>query len=428
MIDDCKDGKIDMIITKSISRFARNTLDCLKYIRQLKDMNIPVQFEKESINTMDAKGEVFITIMASLAQQESQSLSQNVKLGLQYRYQQGKVQINHNRFLGYTKDADGNLVIDPEQVEIVKRIYREYLEGLSMDKIAAGLEADGILTDAGKQKWHTSTINKILRNEKYIGDALLQKTYTTDFLNKTRVKNNGIVPQYYVEGNHEAIIPKDIYLQVQEELVRRRVVKTSTNGKKRSYSCNHCFSQMIICSEYGEMFRRLHWNNSGCKSIVWRCISRLEPTGQECHARTVNGLILQDVVVAAINRCLETKAAIRHSSCRASQATSLDNIDAKLMALQQELLQKANSKESYDEIADEIFRLRELRQQTTVDTAARDEQIKRINDLQDFIAQQTAYLTEFDEALVRRWVKQITVWDDHFTVELKSGVSINIHA
>lgn len=119
MIDDCKAGNIDMIITKSISRFARNTLDCLKYIRQLKDMNIPVLFEKESINTMDAKGEVLITIMASLAQQESQSLSQNVKLGLQYRYQQGKVQINHNRFLGYTKDADGNLIIDPEQAEII---------------------------------------------------------------------------------------------------------------------------------------------------------------------------------------------------------------------------------------------------------------------------------------------------------------------
>lgn len=172
MIDDCKAGNIDMIITKSISRFARNTLDCLKYIRQLKDMNIPVLFEKESINTMDAKGEVLITIMASLAQQESQSLSQNVKLGLQYRYQQGKVQINHNRFLGYTKDADGNLIIDPEQAEIVKRIYREYLEGLSMDKIAAGLERDGILTDAGGKKWHTSTINKILRNEKYIGDNI----------------------------------------------------------------------------------------------------------------------------------------------------------------------------------------------------------------------------------------------------------------
>ena len=141
-----------MVVTKSISRFARNTLDCLKYIRKLKDKNIPVFFEKESINTMDAKGEVLITIMASLAQQESQSLSQNVKIGLQYRYQQGKVQINHNHFLGYTKDENGNLIIDPEQAEVVKRIYREYLEGYSTKKIAQHLEKDGILTGAGKTK------------------------------------------------------------------------------------------------------------------------------------------------------------------------------------------------------------------------------------------------------------------------------------
>ena len=318
MIDDCKAGKIDMIITKSISRFARNTLDCLKYIRELKDMNIPVIFEKESINTMDAKGEILITIMASLAQQESQSLSQNVKMGIQFRYQQGKVQINHNRFLGYTKDADGNLVIDPEQAEIVKRIYREYLEGLSMDKIAAGLERDGILTGAGKAKWHTSTINKILRNEKYIGDALLQKTYTTDFLNKTRVKNNGLMPQYYVEGNHEAIIPKEIYLQVQEELVRRRVVKTSANGKKRSYSCNHCFSQIVICGECGEMFRRLHWNNRGVKSIVWRCITGAASVGwnpPDWNATPEPSMSWSFRMPSSrqSTRCLETKVAIRHS-------------------------------------------------------------------------------------------------------------------
>ncbi len=244
MIDEAMAGNIDMIITKSISRFARNTLDCLQYIRQLKDKNIPVYFEKESINTLDAKGEVLITIMASLAQQESQSMSQNIKLGLQYRYQQGKVQVNHNRFLGYTKDENGNLIIEPKQAEIVRRIYREYLEGSSMDKIADGLEADGILTGSGNSKWHTSSINKILRNEKYIGDALLQKTYTTDFLTKKRIKNNGIVPQYYVEDDHEAIIPKDIFMQVQAELVRRRVVHVSPTGKKRSFSCNHCFAHM----------------------------------------------------------------------------------------------------------------------------------------------------------------------------------------
>ena len=317
------------------------------------------------------------------------------------------VQVNHNHFLGYTKDADGNLIIDPEQAEVVKRIYREYLEGYSMDRIAKGLEADGILTGAGKTKWWTSTINKILRNEKYIGDALLQKTYTTDFLNKTRVKNNGIVPQYYVEGNHEAIIPKDIFLRVQEELVRRRIVKTSTNGKKRTYSCNHCFAQIVICGECGEMFRRIHWNNRGCKSIVWRCISRLEPTGQECHARTVNETILENVVVQAINTLLGDKSTY--------QAQLQQNI-AKVIRIAQQ------------NTADEIFKLREQREKCTVDTAARDTQIARINELQDFIKQQHAHLEAFDEALVKRWLERIIIWDDHFTVELKSGLKIEIEA
>ena len=392
MIDDCEAGNIDMIITKSISRFARNTLDCLKYIRKLKEKNIPVFFEKEAINTIDAKGEVLITIMASLAQQESQSLSQNVKLGLQFRYQSGQVQVNHNHFLGYTKDADGNLIIDPEQAEVVKRIFREYLEGYSMDRIAKGLEADGILTGAGKTKWWTSTINKILRNEKYIGDALLQKTYTTDFLNKT-----------------------------------------SANGKKRSYSCNHCFAQIVICGECGEMFRRIHWNNRGCKSIVWRCLSRLEPTGQECHARTVNETVLENVVVQAINTLLGDKSTYQAllqqniaKVIREAQKSTADGIDEQLMELQKELLKKANNKEAYDEIADQIFKLREQREKCTVDTAARDAQIARINDLQDYIKKQRTNLESFDETLVKRWLKQITVWEYHFTVELKSGLKIDI--
>lgn len=244
MIEECMKGKIQMVITKSISRFARNTLDCLKYIRQLKDRGIPVFFEKENINTMDAKGEVMLTIMASLAQQESESLSQNVKIGLQYRYQQGLVQVNHNRFLGYTKDAEGHLVIKPEEAEVVKRIYREYLEGASLLQIGKGLEADGILTGAGKKKWRPETIKKILQNEKYIGDALLAKTYTVDFLTKKRVKNNGIVPQYYVENSHEPIVPRDLYMQVQEEMVRRANLHSGENRKKRVYSSKYALSSM----------------------------------------------------------------------------------------------------------------------------------------------------------------------------------------
>ena len=357
MIDECHAGNIDMIITKSISRFARNTLDCLKYIRELKDKNIPVFFEKESINTMDSKGEVLLTIMASLAQQESQSLSQNVKMGIQYRYQQGKVQVNHNRFLGYTKDSDGNLVIEPEQAEIVKRIYREYLEGKSMDKIAAGLEADGILTGAGKERWHPSTIKKILTNEKYIGDALLQKTYTTDFLTKKRIKNNGTMPQYYVEGDHEAIIPKDIFLLVQEELARRRRVHTTKNGKRRCYSCKHCFAQIVFCSECGEYYRRVHWNNRGCRSIVWRCCSRLENTGHACRSRTVNETILEQVVIDAINQVLcqkndflKTLQSNMKTTITDRDTLSPEVIDTRLHDLQKELLKKANQSADYDAI------------------------------------------------------------------------------
>lgn len=242
------------------------------------------------------------------------------------------------------------------------------------------------------------------------------------------------MPQYYVEGNHEAIIPKEIYMRVQEELVRRRVVKTSANGKKRSYSCNHCFSQIVICGECGELFRRIHWNNRGCKSIVWRCISRLESTGLECHARTVNEAVLENVVLSAINELLGDKPGYQEqlqqniAEAIRSSSTATDEIDEKLAVLQQELLQRANNKESYDAVADEILRLRDLKQQSVMDTSARDEQIRRINELQDFIRQQPTHLTGFDETLVKRWIKQITVWDDRITVELKSGVNIDIDA
>ncbi len=409
MIDECMAGNIDMVITKSISRFARNTLDCLQYIRQLKDKNIPVYFEKEAINTLDAKGEVLITIMASLAQQESQSMSQNIKLGLQYRYQQGKVQVNHNRFLGYTKDDDGHLIIDPEQAEIVKRIYREYLEGSSMDKIADGLMADGILTGAGKTKWHTSTINKILRNEKYMGDALLQKTYTTDFLTKADQEQrhrSSILRRGRPRSDHSQ---RALHAGA-GGAVRRRVVHVSPTGKKRSFSCNHCFAQMVFCGDCGELYRRVHWNNHGCKSIVWRCISRLEPTSAEknCTNRTVNELLLQEVTVKAINQILTERdvflKTLQQNIAKAvvnADTLSPDGIQSRLLELQKELIKKANNKQDYDAIADEIFRLRDQKEQSELDSHHREEAMNRIKELQDFIAGRKL----ISQSLMRLWSK-----------------------
>ena len=433
MIEKCLAGEIDMVLTKSISRFARNTLDCLKYVRQLKEKGVAVYFEKENINTLDSKGEVLITIMASLAQQESESISKNVKLGIDFRNKQGKVQVNHNRFLGYTKDAEGHLIIDPEQAEVVKRIYREYLEGASLDGIAKGLEADGILTGAGGSRWHTSTLRQILTNEKYMGDALLQKTCTIDVLNKTRVKNNGIAAQYYVEDDHEAIIPKELYMRVQEEMVRRRNVQTRPNGKKCVYSCTHCFSQIVVCGKCGDIFRRIHWNNHGCKSIVWRCAGRLEGSSSACSARTVNEKKLEQVVLKALNELLGAKTAykeqLQHNLAlvlRNDTSAQKDRIEERLLVLQQELMNRAAKRESYDDIAEEIYHLRELKRQTDSDETVKAIQMERIKELQDFIGQQENTLTEFDEKLVKRWVRRITVWDDHYTVELKSGVSIDI--
>ena len=384
----------------------------IKYYTELIENNPEWElagiFADEGISgTNTKKREVMITIMASLAQQESESISKNVKLGIDFRNKQGKVQVNHNRFLGYTKDAEGHLIIDPEQAEVVKRIYREYLEGASMDMICHGLEADGILTGAGNKKWYTSTVKKILTNEKYIGDALLQKTCTIDILNKTRVANNGIAPQYYVEDDHEAIIPKEIYMKVQEELVRRRNVQASPSGKKRIYSCTHCFSQMVVCGNCGEVFRRIHWNNHGCRSIVWRCASRLEQGGEVCNARTVNEeKELEQVVLKALNEMLGAKTTYKEQLqknlmqvLRNDTSAQKDRIAERLLMLQQELLNRANNRETYDDVAEEIFHLRELQQQT-----------------------------DSDEKLVKRWLRQITVWDDHYTVELKSGLSIDVPA
>jgi site-specific recombinase, phage integrase family len=297
------------------------------------------------------------------------------------------------------------------------------------------LETDGILTGAGNKKWYTSTVKKILANEKYIGDALLQKTCTIDILNKTRVANNGIAPQYYVEDDHEAIIPKEIYMKVQEELVRRRNVQASPRGKKRMYSCTHCFSQMVVCGNCGEVFRRIYWNNHGCRSIVWRCASRLEQNGAVCNARTVNEKELEQVVLKALNEMLGAKSTYKEQLQknlmqvqRNDTSVQKDRIAERLLVLQQELLNRANNREAYDDVAEEIFHLRELQQQADFDETTKAIQMERIKELQDFIGQQGSELNEFDEKLVKRWLRQITVWDDHYTVELKSGLSIDVPA
>ena len=433
MIEECMEGNIDLVITKSISRFARNTLDCLKYIRQLKDKNISVFFEKENINTMDAKGEVLLTIMASLAQQESQSLSQNVKLGLQYRYQQGKVQVNHNRFMGYTKDEEGNLIIVPEEAEIIKRIYREYLEGKSLAGIGRDLEKDGILTAAGKPRWRPETIKKILLNEKYIGDALLQKTFTVDFLTKKRVKNEGHVPQYYVENSHEAIIPKELFLQAQEELHRRNNIYTGADKNKRLYSSKYALSTITFCGDCGDIYRRVYWNIRGRKEFVWRCVTRIEQGPETCKNRTVKEGDLYDAVMTAINRLLaggdnmiRTLEENIHAVIGDTTEYKISEINVLLEEKQKEVISLANMGKDYDFLADEIDRLREKRQSLLVEDASLSGENERIDELIGFIRKNKYRTLLYDDTLVRKLIQNVTVYEDHFVVSFKSGIEIKI--
>ncbi|WP_409336278.1 recombinase family protein [Eubacterium sp. F2] len=339
----------------------------------------------------------------------------------------------NNRFMGYTKDEDGHLIIEPAEAEIVKRIYREYLQGASLKQIGDGLMDDGILTAAGKAKWRPESVKKILKNEKYIGDALLQKTYTVDVLTKKRVKNNGIVPQYYVENSHEPIIPRELFMQVQEEMVRRANLRGGKGGKKRVYSSKYALSSIVYCGHCGDIYRRVHWNNRGYKSIVWRCVSRLDEKGSECTAPTINEETLQTAVVKAINELLANKEPFL-STLQKNIATVLNeendnatnDIDSKLKELQQQLLIQAKSKNDYEDVADEIYRLRELKQNALVENAEREGKRQRIDEMTDFLNEQPCELEEYDEQLVRRLIEKVTVYDDKLIVEFKSGIEIDI--
>ena len=426
MIADCEAGKIDLILTKSISRFSRNTLDCLKYTRKLKALNIAVFFEKENINTMDSKGEVLLTIMASLAQQESESLSANVRMGIQYRNQQGKVQVNHNWFLGYTKDADGNLIIDPAQAEIVHRIYREYLEGASFLQIKRSLEADGIKNGAGHKKWHESNIQQILTNEKYIGDALLQKTYTVSILDKKRAPNNREMPKYYEEGSHEAIIDRDVFMKVKAEIARR--ANLNPDGKRRVYSSKYALSGMVFCGHCGDIYRRVKWNNRGCKSTVWRCVSRVLKGKMDfdCPARTVKEEVLQVAIVTAVNDAYARKNI--ESMVFGDLEDRLAMEDKKLADLQVQMIAVSGDEAAVDALGVQIEGLRAERQSILAEAAERSDLQERMNDMIAFLDEMPTMLTEYSDVITRRLVEKITIFDEKIVVELKSGLRMEIEA
>lgn len=300
MIEDALSGKIDLILTKSISRFARNTVDTLTTIRRLKEKGIEVYFEKENIYTLDAKGEVMITIMSSLAQEESRSIIENVTWGKRRSMEEGKFSLAYKRFLGYRKGPDGLPEIVEEEAAIIRKIYDLFLTGHTIRMIADQLTSESIPTPAGKDKWSVSTIMSILQNEKYKGDALLQKTYTVDFLSKTIKKNNGEIPQYYIQNSHPAIIDPDTFNLVQNEIKRRR-------PNRRHLHKSSPFTAKIICGDCGGFYGKKVWH-SGTKyrSHIWRCNQKYSH-GAPCATPNLREDEIKDAFVIAFNELLGDK-------------------------------------------------------------------------------------------------------------------------
>lgn len=303
MVEDALDGKIDLIITKSVSRFARNTVDSLSTIRKLKDNGTECYFEKENIWTFDSKGELLITIMSSLAQEESRSISENCTWGMRKRFADGKVTVPFGRFLGYDRGEDGNLVINEEQAKTVREIYGLFLQGRLSYQIAKMLTEKGIPTPGGKKVWGKAVVKSILTNEKYKGDALLQKVYTTDFLSKKKKKNEGEVPQYYVEGNHEAIIAPAVFDNVQV------LMQSRGRGNNRN-SCVSIFSSKIRCGDCEGWYGSKVWHsNDKYRKVIWQCNHKFDG-GEKCTTPHLNEETIKQLFIKALNTINRQKSII----------------------------------------------------------------------------------------------------------------------
>lgn len=436
MITACKRGHIDLIITKSLSRFARNTVDCLETVRLLKANGIGVYFEKENINTLTESSEFLITLFSGFAQAESESLSKNVAWGKAKSAEAGKVTFQYKKMLGYRKGADGQPEIVPEEAEVIKRIYHRYLDGCTLGQIKRELDEDNVPTAQGVEFWSPAIIHNILTNEKYIGDALLQKTYVTDCISKKAKKNQGERAMYYVENNHPAIISREMFDQVRNEMTRRsskrKVLQKSGKTELGKYSGKYALTELLVCGECGSPYKRVTWARNGKKRIVWRCVSRLEFGTQYCHnSPTLDESKLHSAILASMNEF----AVIRQEGCpdvlamaeEAKQA--LSQAGAKLLELkkhmetvsreQSDLLDRllenmgdaelnAKMKALTDEKESLKAQILDARQMEV----SLEEQATRHQQMWDSIMECSAGYTEFADEFVRQIIQKITVEDE----------------
>lgn len=433
MISDAMAGKIDLIITKSVSRFARNTVDSLTTIRLLKENNVECYFEKENIWTFDGKGELLLTIMSSISQEEARSISENVTWGHRKRFADGKVSVAYSRFLGYDKGSDGKMVVNPEQAEIVKLIYRLFLEGMTPHTITIHLTEKGIKTPGGKDKWNATTIRRILTNEKYKGDALLQKEFTVDFLTKKTKKNCGEIPMYYIEDDHEAIIDPAVFDMVQQEMERRKT------GASR-YSGVSIFSSKIKCGECGGWYGAKVWHSTDqYRKVIYRCNNKYND--ERCTTPHIMEEEVKTVFLKSLNKLLANRdELIENVKLICDKLTDTSELEAEKekyageMSLVADMVQAAMlenarialDQEEYRQKNDVLSARFEAAKKKHDELAMRIEEIEtrgqNLRHFQETLESLNGQVTEFDSDLWGSLVDYITVYENgEKTVTFRDG-------
>jgi DNA invertase Pin-like site-specific DNA recombinase len=437
MVGDALEGKIDLIVTKSVSRFARNTVDSLTTVRKLKEAGVEVYFEKENIWTLDSKGELLITIMSSLAQEESRSISENVTWGQRKRFADGKISIPYGQFLGYRKGSDGLPEIVPGEAETVRRIYRLFMQGKTPNAIAKLLTAEGVPTPGGKKVWQFTTVESILANEKYKGAALLQKKFTVDFLQKKMKVNEGEVPQYYVENSHPPIIQPDEWDRVQAEFQRRK-----SQGK--NHNCNRLFSAQIVCGDCGEYYGSKVWHsNSKYRRVIWQCNSKFKGD-HKCRTPHLYDTDIQRLFMSAVSKLFADRKTILET-CRLLQSTLTDNtsIDAECDELLREMdvvaglirscieenaaqaFDQASYLERYNGYVERYEFLKERYAKLQGQRESRDAEALRIGGFMFELRELDELPVTFDERLWHGLIDHVTVYDDERLVfHFKDGSEI----
>lgn len=418
MIEDCRKGKIDLIITKSISRFSRNILDTISYLRELTALDIRVYFEKENLYSNDEKADLVLTIMASMAQQESLSISQNVKLAFKYKYQRGEFMLNYKRFLGYTMDENKNLVIVPEEAETVRRIFSEFIAGRTEREIAYDLTAERVKTGSGKDTWHATSILRILQNVKYKGDVITQITCTTDVLNKVRERNHGHAPQYYISNDHEPITSNEDFMIVQVELARRHRLSRGLCGGKMVRRGTSEFTHIVRCGLCGELYTRQKHSEDKRHSF-WKCITRNEKGPEACDNNNICQEEFEYVVISGLNSFIANPPLdkIEEAEKQIGGPFDADALDEKLKGLRE--IHAALIAEGADTV--EIMRNEEEQENMLVDAAEKRLAWIGLSRLREFLSAGKE-VTEYSPDLTTDMVRGIKVFPDYYIVDFGYGI------